>query len=362
MKSKNYIKLFLSLSCASVLLVTSCRKEPAEGGYAVKSSAQEKETLQDASKSIGDAASDIASSPGVGAVASFASLTKTTSKKASFIREQVYNRMMNIVNASKNVASKKSSYKTASDGTTEEASFPEASLNFDEVTGTYTWDEDADDFVFSKGSGKIVMYFPADTANRNNNNGVLTISNYNEVQVADSIFRPTSLSADLKVDNNELARLSFSASWDPQGLPLTLDLLVYLKPLTLTVNLSNSGAVATGSLSLVKEGDNLPIIAFGARVEFTDPSRQELSSVTDAYFQVKSIRVEGGITNLNSIVDGEGAEDNMDIRILVDGAQVGKLIVENDELMVKFSDGTTEPASNYFDSMKPSDDNVAIGQ
>lgn len=359
MKSKNYFNLFLGLACASVLMMSSCSKETPTGAYAPASSAQDKETLKEASNALGDAAGEIVASPGVGAVASFSSvIPKGTGKTDGFLRTQIMNRLISLGKISKGPFVKKgASNKTASEEP--EAGLGQVSFDFDGNTGTYNYDPTGGDegnggFSYSKGGTKIVINFPADTANKNNNNGTLTISSFSEVKLADSLFMPTSMLADLKVNGNVMARLTFSASYSSNGLPEELSFVLWVKPFTLAINLSNQSTTSKGSLSLIEDGKSQPIIAFGATVEFTNSSKESVSSVTDAYFQVKGLRIAG---NVNVAAIGEDAteqqlNDNVDIAISVDGSEVGELVFvksSSTEAYIKFSDGSKEPAETYLD-------------
>jgi len=365
MKSNNYVKLFLGLACVSVLLVTSCKKDLPAGTYAPASSAQDKETLKEASSSLGDAAGEIIASPGAGAVASFGTSVSKLSlgKKDGFLRTQLTNRFMAVFSASKRVATTRSTTnKTNATGTTTspDASFPSVSLDYDSHTGTYTYDPTGGDdgkggFNYSKGGSKIIVNFPGDSAKPYNNNATLTISNFQEVQVADSLFLPSSVNADIKVDGQPMARLTYSASYDPSGLPTELSLVLWVKPFTLTILLNNQASVSKGSLALVEDGKSDPIIAFGATVTFDSPARNSVNSVTEAYIQVKRLRIEGdvNVAALGDAPTGAQLTDNVNISVIVDGSKVGKLVFDDVDkaAYIEFNDGTRDPISTYVDAI-----------
>ncbi len=147
-----------------------------------------------------------------------------------------------------------------------------------------------------------------------------------------------------------MARLDFASSYDSKGLPVDLTFLLWVKPLSLAINLSNQSTTSKGSLSLIEDGKSEAIIAFGATVEFSDPSRNQVNSVNNAYAEVKGLRVAGD-ANIAALGDSPTAaqlNDNINATISYQGSEMGK-IQWNDskKVVVKFSDGSEEPIDTY---------------
>jgi len=258
------------------------------------------------------------------------------------------------------------------------SSYEVAEFVFSEWTGTYVWDNDLGMWNPSDSpNDRIILIFPSDSTDMDNNDATLTIYSYQEQMFVDDemyeYYQPTSISADLKVDNVLIVEISLTASWTTDGEPETLNTGIYLKPFTFSGGLIVG--TTSGKVDFSIKFENTQIFSTGIDVDFTDATKETVKKAS-GYVQYREIKVSASINFANIMTIFEQLEnetspyttpeelinainDEIDAEITKNGALVAKikLVLTTDQnpdlpvdIVLEFSDGTTERAQPYFES------------
>ncbi len=251
----------------------------------------------------------------------------------------------------------------------------ESSFDFDNNVGTYTWNNTEGYWAVTPDdpSDKIVVNFPADSTNMDDNNATLTIYNYEEQESdGDNVYyQPTAIEADLVIDGTEYVNLSLTAEWDDNGEPEILNVSVFLNPFTYTGEIETTST--SGSIDFAINYDDNQIFSTGIDIDFKDDTKEE-PKLIDGFFQYRKAKIEAKINveNIEQIIEDlesgdsdyetmEGAidavNDEIDAKIFHDGKKVadieiGEIDDETGEpiIILVFNDGTEENAEQYFDN------------
>ncbi len=247
---------------------------------------------------------------------------------------------------------------------------------FEEWTGTYTWDNELGLWnPEDQPNDRIILKFPSDSANMDVNDATLTILNYQEEMFVDDemyeYYQPTAISADLKVNNVLIVEISFTASWTAEGEPETLNTSVYLNPFTFSGGLIVG--TTSGAADFAINYNSNKLLSTGIDATFTDATKEILKQIS-GYIQYKEVKVSASInvsnimaifqeleTNPSAYATPEelinAINDEINAKITKDGALVAKieLVLATGmdpefpvDIVLVFSDGTTEPAQPYF--------------
>ncbi|MFO8236201.1 MAG: hypothetical protein R6U04_12445 [Bacteroidales bacterium] len=241
---------------------------------------------------------------------------------------------------------------------------------FDDNAGTYTWNNTEGVWDYNESpTDEIVIVFPADSTQMDNNNATLTISNYQDTEIVDgeySYYQPTEIKANLKVDDDEQMDMSFTASWDDNGNPISMDISVLLTPFNFTGNLEEEST--SGSLNFSVDYNDSQILDAGVIVNFIEGTQD--AEIIDGYIQYRKMRIEANINiaNIYEIEQNyENYEDDQDVldaineeidaKVFHDGDKVADLKVGMDDstqeviIVLVFNDGTEENAEEYFENL-----------
>ncbi|OFX20034.1 MAG: hypothetical protein A2041_08125 [Bacteroidetes bacterium GWA2_31_9b] len=251
------------------------------------------------------------------------------------------------------------------------SAFEATEFDFDLHVGTYTYVHTPEPhWVIITGGDKIIVNFPSDSTDMGNNDATLTIYNYQE----DVNYNPTIISAELEVDDVTIVEITLNASWTSESDPETLDISVYLKPFTFNGDLAITTTSAEVNFSILL--NTTKIFSAGVDATFTDATQEVLKKVS-GYVQYRDVKVSASVnvsnimtileqvenetspyTTIEELVDA--VNDEIDAKVTKDGALIAKIeldLVYNDDVppvqeltvVLKFSDGTTEPAQPYFE-------------
>jgi len=257
------------------------------------------------------------------------------------------------------------------------SAFEATEFDFDTYKGTYTWNNPAQLWEIILGGDKIIVNFPSDSTDMGNNDATLTIYNYQE----DVNYNPTIISAELEVDDVTIVEITLNASWTSESDPETLDISVYLKPFTFNGDFAITTTTAEVNFSILL--NTTKIFSAGVDATFTDATQEVLKKVS-GYVQYRDVKVSASVNVSNIMTILEQAEnetspyttieelvdavnDEIDAKVTKDGALIAKIeldLVYNDDVppvqeltvVLKFSDGTTEPAQPYFEGFVSSID------
>lgn len=348
-----------ALSCA--VFVVSCQKE-VSGPTTPASSAQDKTNLTSASSALGETGADVLKTPGAGAIVSATSVLskkKAFGKDGSDVKTEVLGRLLSVYNYGKKAITKSSSFDKGPGMT--------APFNFSSHCGTYTYRASDSSWVSILGGSSIIIHFPSnEAASNSNNNAVLTVVRYTEINVASDTshdYLPTALNANLTVDGNRVASLDFTASYNSDGVPTSLMLLLNVNPFALAINFTNQGSTMTGNVNFTKSG--VTQIGFGATLNFVDATQKKVSTVNGAFLQLMDIKLNGDINAgaLDNVGDKATMNEkvraynaNIDVAISYKGGQIGKIEFAKDSSAsatkpapyIRFNDGSLEKLDKYL--------------
>lgn len=269
--------------------------------------------------------------------------------------------------------------------TVKEKSLLEAEpFDFDTYVGTYTYHHTP--FAYwevETGGDKIIINFPTDETNMGTNDGVLTIHNYNEVMISyydDSYqtmvddYYPTDILADIYVNDVKIVEIDLNATWetvgDMAGEPSSFDISVYLMPFEFTGAFDHTATAANIDFGINYKGESF----FSAGVDATfENGDMDTPLTVGGYIQLLAVKVDADVDvkALEAIFEGlenqtsqyatmeeltKAINNEIDATVSVDGVKAADIEIQIDQtseemvtIVLVFSDGTTEPAGQYFD-------------
>lgn len=136
--------------------------------------------------------------------------------------------------------------------------------DFSSLTGTYEWYDSLQRWSVDPTTpvDAILIKFPADSTDLDNNNAAVTISNYSEVLISElgmpAYYNPTSLSYDLAIDNIKYLGIDITATWDTEtGEPTDFTQDTYIKPINLRQELESTATTMGLGLYIDNEAENI---------------------------------------------------------------------------------------------------------
>ena len=237
---------------------------------------------------------------------------------------------------------------------------PASPFNFATKKGTYTWNEATQiwDVLTNSPSDKIIINYPADTNKATINNAKITIFNYTEQLIMDSVggdtYMPTKLLANLMVDGIETGKVDYTGTYNSKGYPISINLTLFNKPYTVSILFNDMKTSITGDFKLLKDAQ--AIIGLNGTIAFVTATQEDIKTI-DATIQVKQLAIKGNfnIAAANAINMPTAADlnNNFKINIWYNGAKTGDVVFVKDSLdatipLVKFKDGKTQPAEDFF--------------
>ncbi len=237
--------------------------------------------------------------------------------------------------------------------------------------GLLVYDFDSAYFILVEPREDLVFLYPADDnayANRQNN-AELTIADLQiiEIEYTDeygTYYEPVPVNAvvTLKVDNQTVMTLNYTATFNNEGLPLTMTIDMNMAPYRFTLNFSGSGATYTSVMSFTKGNEKL----MGYDLTITYSANMELINKATGTIDLVPLRLKGDVKpellencpendiicmnnniNLQLIHTGENKIiGDIEFRIYYDD----EWDEEYPEPVIVYSDGTWEYFFNIFDA------------
>ena len=259
-------------------------------------------------------------------------------------------------------------------------------FNFDTYVGTYTYHHTPFPYwEVETGGDKIIINFPSDEANMETNDGVLTIHNYNEVMITyyDDFYQtniddyyPTDILADIYVEDVKIVEIDLDATWETEGdvagEPKSFDISVYLVPFEFTGTFDHTSTAANIDFGINYENESI----FSAGVDATfENSDMETPLTVGGRIQMLAVEVVANVDvkGLETIFEDlenqtsqyitmdeltDAMNDEIDATLSVDGVKAADIEIQYDvtseemiTIVLVFSDGTTEPAEQFFDGL-----------
>jgi len=121
---------------------------------------------------------------------------------------------------------------------------------WDQIVGTYTWNEGLQNWVYSANSTEVVLLFPA-TDISTTNDGKVRIYGYTGVFMDNPIEEdytgdlPTNIAFDISVNDVVLITYTFGASYNTEGIPTTLATDLSIPPFKWEIDVTNTDTDVT---------------------------------------------------------------------------------------------------------------------
>jgi hypothetical protein len=174
-------------------------------------------------------------------------------------------------------------------------------IDISDYYGTYTWDaaDEAWDIDQNDPNNKVVFVFPSESVESTTNDATINIYDYTEEyieymdgQYSEWAIVPTTIHADLLLDNVKYVEVEADADYNNYAEPTSVNGSIFLKPFTLEASLS----VKSSSIDVdfaFKEGST-KIASAGLSLTFVDELYEDVS-LAEGYLQYRDIKIAGDI-------------------------------------------------------------------
>ncbi len=255
--------------------------------------------------------------------------------------------------------------------TTEKSAFEADPFDFDTHVGTYTYHNTPFPYwEIVPGGDKIIIIFPADSTNMDNNNATATIHNYDE-ELVDGEYLPTDIDADLYISDIKVIDIDLTAVWftsgEYMGEPTSLDVSVYLIPFEFTGDFSHTSTAASIDFAILYDDAQFFSAGVGATWANAGDSLPNNINGYLQFFEVK-FQVNIDVVDLIAVIsDAEsyGTEEELlnainseiDAYVTVSGTWAADIELGMDaedelDILFVYADGTSESAIPYFEELE----------
>ncbi len=243
-------------------------------------------------------------------------------------------------------------------------------FDFQRKVGTYTWNAEHQGWVIHQNdpNDKIIIIFPSAGHLSTTNDVTLTFYAFEQVEITEvdpiwgteTWYEPSKIKADLYLDNDKLIDIDFVATWDQSnGEPTGMEIELYIKPFTFSGGFSVEGT--TISINAALNRDDTKIVSGDITITFKTDSRENLAKI-EGYLQYRIVKLDGevDIAAIEELEEPTVEQLNEYVNLTIYNypgeskiADIELYLDENDEIdiQLKFTDGTTVPASDYFDAI-----------
>lgn len=266
----------------------------------------------------------------------------------------------------------------------QKSAFEAEPFDFEFWWGTYTWDNehgiwevDFDD-PEDTSDDMIVINFPADTANMDNNNATATIYNYEELLVDDE-YLPTAIDAELTISDIKVIDIELTAEWftsgENIGEPTSLNASVYLIPFEFTIDFTHTSTLASIDVAILYE--EAEFFTAGVSAEWENATDSIPSNIAGyiSFFEVKfqaDVDLKAIFEIMNDLFEGtsefttqeeliEAINNEIDAYVTVSGTWAADIeftlleSADDDEdmfdILFVYADGSSESAIPYFEEL-----------
>lgn len=244
-------------------------------------------------------------------------------------------------------------------------------MDIEEFAGTYTWNAGQQEWDVDHNNppDKVVIVFPADGPQSQDNNATLTLHEFEEQTFEDEWGewqQPTSVHLDLFVDGNKEMEFIMSATYDNEGEPLSAELDVLLGKFDFSASFSDTGSQMSIQASI--EHDDTSIMSVNLAIDYTTEIdewgwEQKVPTYVEGYVQYGPFRLEGSmnIEELEKLDDPVADDINQHVNLVLlshpDGRKVADVVAVDEEgkdepvAYLLFPDDSKEPVEKYVEPM-----------
>ncbi|MCS3632540.1 hypothetical protein GGP55_003158 [Salinibacter ruber] len=234
-------------------------------------------------------------------------------------------------------------------------------FNYDASTGVYVWNPDTKAWRQERPADSLILRFP-ESKGAPSNNATFTLSRYETQSVpilGPTEEVPTRVGASLSVDSTEVFALDLEdvSFTSLLGIPQSFSLDVTANPLAFTTSLKR-GQNGTFQYEDRFRNDGQPVTATTATVDLSpddaegDDSTLDRVEGTTQVGQDLAIEYAADVGALSALEDASADEINnrVSVDVLLQGNQVATLRYDGsaEQVIVEYTDGTTEPLSDLL--------------
>jgi len=336
MKLKNYFIIGVAVSFA----LTSCKKEDdapkseLDAPYSEVSVEQNKTNIEDNGIAMVNEMDALMQSEAMDVAESFSSIAETLFDNNPALSEMAPMQTMSLLSDDNFDAQKViAGLKSATEGTPTQISDEWA-----DAVGTYAWSATNEIWNFTAGGDAIVFQFPGSETDASNT-AEFKVSNFSYMDVTANTYEmelegitelPTSLNAALSYNGSELISYSFSASYQPDGMPTALNTSLDVDGFVFAVEalhtLNKFGSVKYS----FKHNDNTLIEAYAdasgnwSQENIDANTETHTETYTDQWGEYTSEWTEVYIENILKNANAHIQLMNIKVVGMIDFAQLGK--------------------------------------
>ncbi len=314
---KNKTRFFLLFLC-SIIAITSCNKknspDPYTAPFAKETVDQGKANLSQAGQDMISQVSQMKDVAGASAIQSFTDCN-SKSDPASLKKSGVLNPIFN----TESVISGTGKFVSVLNALNTSGNDPQTIQEFfDTYKGIYNWNSSTEQWTKTVDNTQMVFNFPKLKGGATNDAQMkITYTGKTGTSVLDNYTGdlPVMLDITISANNNKIAEYSFTASYDSQGIPTSLESFIALYPFKIGV----SWAYSTSSVSVnyYFRNDSKSIIEFGGGVggNFdkntidTASSPESILANANAHFQISNVKLAGRVDYTALAKDMRNAEN-----------------------------------------------------
>ena len=203
------------------------------------------------------------------------------------------------------------------------------------VTGVYEWNSDTQDFDLIEESDILIIHFPVEDSPTNN--GEFKLLAYESID-SEGEELPTTIQAELFVDEVKYIDLDFSANYSVDGAPEMADISLDVLPFSVEFSFNDTEAVSSSvSTAILLEGDHL----VGVDVEVGFETEQKLTpTIMEGFVQYRGLKIAGSV---DLTYTGEGDPNQFfNLDLLINEEKAGDIVFVEDIAYVVYEDGSKE--------------------
>ena len=219
-----------------------------------------------------------------------------------------------------------------------------------DFTGIYEWNFDLEDFEWKSDADILVLRFPTEGSTVNNAEFKLTEF---EIQIIDGEEWPTSIKAELHVDETQYVNLDFTVNYSSIGDIETADIFLDVLPFSLDIRFDDTQSSSSSlAVSLLRDGVN--IIGIDVTVDFSSEYKLEPVAVSGEV-SYRNLKIVGSFSDpmMDESEDGN-PNDYFDLALFINEEKIGDIIFVLEEIeedgftydeyvaYVEYSDGSKE--------------------
>jgi hypothetical protein len=228
-------------------------------------------------------------------------------------------------------------------------------------TGIYEWNASLDDFEETGTSSNLIIKFPSVEGGATND-ATFTVNSYKE----DSNENPTDVDMVLTKSNSTIFSIDFTAAYDSESEPTSIDATIAMPPYSYTANGSHTSTNVSFSTAINSDDLSIPIASTSFNVTFADASLETPNSI-DGSVQLYEVTLMANV-DAKAMQDADSETDDMETVIndnadvyfkkTSSGQKIGDVVVEEvidsegdsePAFYIEYSDGSKENLEDVFD-------------